>query len=195
MSNSQLTPRDMILNVAGELFHRKGYGAVTIQDVIEACNITPATFHRNFQSKSELGCAWLERLNRRMASMHLTFMEKLGARETRLKKYFLSMGNWLETNGYRSCQFANTAASIDEADHDIVDMVDQYKRAQHKFFIDLVKTIVGPKDAKKIGTAVFLLFSGAMTEAQNLKAKWPLEDALTCAEELCELHVGMEVAV
>lgn len=129
-----------------------------------------------------------------MASVHGSFMEKLGAREKRLRKYFLTMGEWLETNGYRSCQFANTAASIDESNEDIVALVDQYKRAQHKFFVDLVETIVGPKDARKIGTAVFLLFSGAMTEAQNLKAKWPLEDALQCAEELCSLHSSTRAA-
>ena len=123
------------------------------------------------------------------------FMEKPGMPESRLKRYFISVSTWLESNGYRSCQFANTAASIDATDHDLIDLVDQYKRAQHRFFIDLVKTIIGPKDARKIGTAVFLLFSGAMTEAQNLKAKWPLEDALTYAEELCGLQADLEAAV
>ena len=33
----------------------------------------------------------------------------------------------------------------------------------------------------------FLLYSGAMAEAQNLKATWPLDDALVCAEALCEI--------
>ncbi|MGB0416297.1 MAG: TetR/AcrR family transcriptional regulator [Coraliomargarita sp.] len=195
MPTSDLSPRDKILNVAGELFHRRGYGTVSIEQIIRASQVTPATFHRYFNDKAELGVAWLERLNRRMVSLHSSFMDKLGPRETRLKKYFLTMGEWLENNGYRSCQFANTAASMDEANEDIVELVDQYKRAQHKFFIDLVKTIIGPKEARKIGTAVFLLFSGAMTEAQNLKAKWPLEDALQCAEELCDLHSDIELAV
>ena len=195
MPSSDLSPRDRILNVAGELFHRRGYGAVSVEQVIQASQLTSATFHRNFNNKAELGIAWLERLNRRMKSLHASFMDKLGPREKRLKKYFLTMGEWLETNGYRSCQFANTAASMDEANEDIVELVDQYKRAQHKFFVDLVETIVGPKEARKIGTAVFLLFSGAMTEAQNLKAKWPLEDALQCAEELCDLHSKAQMAV
>lgn len=45
------------------------------------------------------------------------------------------------------------------------------------------------RDAQRIGTAIFLLYSGAMTEAQNLKASWPLEDALASAEQLCGIEV------
>ena len=63
MSNAQLRPRDIILNVSADLFHRKSYGAVSVEEIIEASGLTAATFHRNFQTKSELGCAWLERLN------------------------------------------------------------------------------------------------------------------------------------
>lgn len=64
-------------------------------------------------------------------------------------------------------------------------LIDQFKRAQLDFFIDLVGTLVTEKDPRQLGTAVFLLYSGAMTEAQNLKATWPFEDALNTAEELC----------
>ena len=67
----------------------------------------------------------------------------------------------------------------------MMDLIDQYKRQQRKFFIDLVGTIVSAEDAQRIGTAIFLLYSGAMTEAQNLKATWPLDDALAISEKLC----------
>lgn len=40
------------------------------------------------------------------------FMERPGERERRLKKYFFSMRSWVETNGYRSCQFAETLCGI-----------------------------------------------------------------------------------
>lgn len=188
MPASDLSPRDQILNVAGELFHRHGYGAVSIEQIVKVLGVPAASFHRYFTDKNELGVAWLERLDRRMVSMHRSFMERLGEPETRLRKYFYSMAGWLEQNGYRSCQFANTRASIDESQEELIELIDQYKRHQHKFFIELVKGIVDEKDAQRLGTAIFLLFSGAMTEAQNLKAKWPLEDALLCAETLCQIR-------
>ena len=76
----------------------------------------------------------------------------------------------------------------------MIELIDHYKRVQHRF-IGMCGSIVGPKQARKVGTAVFLLFSGAMTEAQNLKARWPLEDALAAAEALCEVHAAVKVAV
>lgn len=179
-------PREIILAKAGELFHRKGYAAVSVDEVIAASGQPKSEFHRAFSSKSALGQAWLERLTKRMRMTHDSFMERPGERERRLKKYFYSMRSWVEANGWRSCQFANTAAGIDaEADPEMAHLIDQYKREQRKFFIELVSTLVEGNDAQRLGTAVFLLFSGAMTEAQNLKATWPFEDALATAEQLC----------
>lgn len=186
---SEMPPREIILAKAGELFHKRGYGAVTIDDVIAATGLPKSTFHQNFSSRAKLGQVWLERLNKRMQVMHDSFLEKLGDRDRRLRRYFFSMRSWLEANGFRSCQFANTSACIDaESDEEIAHLIDQYKRAQRKFFIELVGTLVDEKDAKRLGTAVFLLYSGAMTEAQNLKATWPLEDALAMSEQLCGIN-------
>jgi AcrR family transcriptional regulator len=183
---SDVPPRGIILAKAGELFHRKGYSAVSVEEVIVASGLSKSEFHRNFNSKSALGKAWLERLTKSMRIMHETFMERPVEKERRLKKYFFSMRSWVEANGWRACQFANTAACIDaEAEADMAHLIDQFKRAQRTFFIELVGSLVDSKDAQRLGTAAFLLYSGAMTESQNLKAAWPFEDALTVAETLC----------
>jgi len=185
---SKIPPRELILAKAGELFHLRGYGAVTLDQIITSTGVSKAVFHQHFSSKSKLGGAWLERLSKRMSVMHQSFLDKPGERQRRLRKYFYSMRTWLETNGFRSCQFANTAASLSPDEEALSDLIDQYKRAQRQFFIDLAKTLVDEKDAARIGSAIFLLYSGAMTEAQNLKATWPLDDALSCAEDLCGIH-------
>jgi len=186
---SDTPPREIIMAKAGELFHRKGYSAVSVEEVIVASGLSKSQFHRAFTSKSALGKAWLERLTKRMRIMHETFMERPGERERRLKKYFYSMRSWVEANGWRACQFANTAACIDaEAEPELAHLIDQYKRGQRAFFIELVGSLVAEKDAQRLGTAVFLLYSGAMTEAQNLKATWPFEDALVAAEQLCGIR-------
>jgi AcrR family transcriptional regulator len=184
---SKLPPRELILAKAGELFHLRGYGSVTIEEVITATGISKAAFHQSFSSKSNLGAAWLERLAKRMAIIQKSFLEKPGDRDRRLRRYFYSMRTWLEANGFRSCQFANTAACVGPEEEEIIYLIDQYKRAQHKFFIDVAKTLVEERDAQRIGTSIFLLYSGAMTEAQNLKATWPLEDALAASEQLCNV--------
>ncbi|MEM1223396.1 MAG: TetR/AcrR family transcriptional regulator [Verrucomicrobiota bacterium] len=180
--------REQILAKAGELFHLQGYGAVSLEAIIEASGVSRATYHRYFDSKSDLGQAWLKNLHKRMKLMNENFLAKMGDRERRLRRYFYSMRGWVEANGFRSCQFANTASCMGETDEELVHLVDQYKRDQRDFFISIVKTLVKPEDARRIGTAVFLLYAGGMTEAQNLKATWPLEDALAMAEKLCEVN-------
>ncbi|PXA05457.1 hypothetical protein DDZ13_00890 [Coraliomargarita sinensis] len=185
---AERTKNERILAAAGELFHKRGYAAVSLDEVITASGLSRAEFYRHFSNKSALGCAWLQRLAKGMSVMHDNFMERLPDKDRRLRKYFYAMRNWVESNGYRSCQFANTAAGIDvEEEPDLAELIDQYKRQQRAFFIKLVGTLVDEDQAKRLGTAVFLLFSGAMTEAQNLKATWPLDDALAAAERLCAL--------
>lgn len=183
---AEIPSRAQILNKAGELFHRRGISSVSEADVIAASGLPKSEFYRHFSDKSELGKVWLERLARRTRMMHANFMDRLGEPERRLKKYFLSMASWVESNGWRACQFANTAAcmNLNEA-AEMAHLVDQFKREQRKFFIELVGTLVDPKDAQRVGTNVFLLYSGAMTEAQNLQATWPFEEALHAAEALC----------
>ncbi len=59
----EVPPRELILAKAGELFHRKGYSAVSIDEVIAASGLPKSEFHRAFLNKSALGVAWLERLS------------------------------------------------------------------------------------------------------------------------------------
>jgi AcrR family transcriptional regulator len=181
--------REQILAVAGELFHQRGYASVSLDDVIHARQITRAELQRHFPTKTALGVAWLERLARGMRLMQEDFMARPVEASRRLRKYFMTMSQWMETHGFRSCQFANTAANIDiEEQPELAEVIDQFKRAQRKFFIELVRTLVPEHQAQSLGTAVFLLHSGAMTEAQNLKATWPFDDALAAAEKLCGIQ-------
>lgn len=186
---SNIPPRQIILLKAGELFHKRGYASVTIEDVIEASGLAKSTFHQNYSSKSKLGQAWLQRLMKQMRHVNEGFLENPGDRDRRLRKYFYSMRSWLENSGFRSCQFANTAACVTtEEDEELLDLIDEYKRSQRQFFIDLVGTLVAEADTQRLGTAVFLLYYGALTEAQNLKATWPLDDALAMSEQLCGVN-------
>ena len=179
-------PREIILGKAGELFHRQGYGSVSLEEIIAGSGLSKAQFYQNYTTKSSLGAAWLKRLARRMELVNKDFLEKTTDNDRLLRKYFLSMRSWVEANQFRSCQFANTAACYDsDSAAELFDLIDQYKRAQRDFFISIAERLVGDRDAQRIGTAVFLLYSGAMTECQNLKALWPLEDALVTAEQLC----------
>ena len=46
--------RDFIINQAYELFMQRGYNAVTVQDICNACNISKPTFYYHLRSKEEI---------------------------------------------------------------------------------------------------------------------------------------------
>jgi AcrR family transcriptional regulator len=184
-------PRESILAAAAEQFHRRSYAAVTVEEIIAASGQPKAEFYRSFSGKSALGQAWLERLSRQMQMRHDDFLKRPGEPQDFLRRYFLSMQSWVESNNWRGCQFANTAACIDPAEElELAQLIDGHKRAQRRFFIALVAKISPRCDAQRTGSAIFLLFSGAMSEAQSLRAGWPFEDALAAAEQLCGLQGG-----
>ena len=183
---SKIPQREIILAKAGELFHQRGFGAVPLDDIFQACGVHRSVFYQHFSTKAALGKAWLDRLRRRMTVFNQDFLSRPCERERRLRKYFYAMRDWVETNQFRSCQFSNTAACIGaDTDGELALIIDQYKRDQRQFFIDMAKLLVDEEDARQVGTTIFLLYSGAMTECQNLKALWPLDDALAQAERLC----------
>ena len=111
--STTVSPRDKILNIAGELFHRHGYAAVSVQQILVASQVSQKEFHSHFTDKADIGVIWLQRLERRMISLHRSFIEKPIPRSA--QEYFNMMGEWLENSDFRSCQFANTAAGVDES--------------------------------------------------------------------------------
>ena len=46
--------RQAILEVAGELFRSKGFGAVSMREIAEVCDIATGTLYNYFKSKGQI---------------------------------------------------------------------------------------------------------------------------------------------
>ena len=136
MRKTNLKP--YILETAGALFARKGYGNVGINEILKAGEIARASFYHHFESKEALCAAWLESLHTRSVEHHRKLLESHKARH----KIFI-----------------------------------------RDFFIELAHRI-RPDGGRELGELLFLLYSGATTEAQNLRNTWPVERARKVAEQL-----------
>ena len=65
------------------------------------------------------------------------------------------------------------------------EQVELHKLSIRDFFIDLAREIApSGSPARRLGTLFFLLYSGATTEAQNLKSNWPIDSAIDCIKDL-----------
>lgn len=177
--------KQRVLETAAELFAERGYESVGINELIEKSGVAKATFYQHFRSKENLCAEWLrqeaveaDKASRELLSSSLTVPEKVGQR-------FDGLRHHLAASDFRGCPFSNTA-TVMIGDSEVRDLVSQYKAASRLFWQALALDIrPDPSAARWLGDALFLLFSGAATEAQNVKALWPVDSAKAAALELC----------
>lgn len=179
------TTRDQILGTAAALFAERGYELVGINEIIEKAGVAKATFYSNFGSKEKLCLDWLaaeaaksESDNRALLQGPLSAQEKVLHKFTGLRKY-------VKTSDFRGCPFSITASMLC-ASSAVRDVIRDYKASARAFWQSLALEIRrDPAAARLLGDALFLLYSGAVTEAQNARSPWPVEAARSAALQLC----------
>ena len=184
--------RDEIVVIASRLFYEQGFGATGIKQIIDEAGIAKGTFYSHFQSKEALGMAWLK------ARHHIWngWLEKvISSHDTaghQLLATFDFLAAWLKDSDYRGCAFINTMAETPNFENPMREEVAAHKRELHERFQELAITHfqkpAGSEDeACHIGTTIFLLFEGALVEAQNFRKPWPIDTARAAAISLLRL--------
>lgn len=179
-----------ILDTAGQLFSERGYELVGVNELIEKSGVAKATFYQHFRSKERLCVEWLkkeaaasEQAARALLNSDLPTTEKIIRRFDRLRGYLLS-------SEFRGCPFSNTASMMTE-ENEAREVVKSYKAGHRLFWHALALEVrESPSAAQALGDAWFLLFSGAVTEAQNARAIWPVDSAKAAALVLCGATPG-----
>lgn len=179
--------RKRILETARQLFAERGYDAVGINELIEKSGVAKATFYQQFRSKESLCAEWLKR-EAELAEQHSrTLLDSAIPPVTKVAQQFDRLRDNLKSSDFRGCPFSNTATVMIE-DNSVRAVVDTYKSNARLFWHSLALQLHRePSAARGLGDALFLLFSGAITEAQNVKATWPVDSAKTAALILCKL--------
>lgn len=97
--NQHAAKRDDILDAAEQVLHAKGYGELTVQDMLEACGISKGAFYHYFESKDGVVDAILDRMAQRaearlqpiVADPSLSAVEKV-------QRYLAASGSWKSEN-------------------------------------------------------------------------------------------------
>lgn len=189
--------KDRILDTAGKLFHQRGYSEVGINEIIEKAETAKATFYQHFSSKELLCEAWLDAVHERSEIRCQSILEAPGKASEKIDRYFSDLEIYLETSEYRGCPYSNTSAVVESGCRGILKQVEEHKESTRKFFrelaADLASGLHGDDCVGRLGDALFVLYSGATTEAQNLREMWPVKAARCAAAELCSA-VGAKAA-
>lgn len=183
--------REDIVEIASRLFYEQGFGATGIKQIIDEVGIAKGTFYSHFQSKEELGLAWLKARHHTWNQWFEDAIAGKGSASTQLIATFDFLASWLKKCDYRGCAFINTMAETPNAENPMRGEVMSHKRKLHERFQDLAgihcqDTGETESVSQALGTTLYLLFEGALVEAQNFQDSWPIDAARSSAQSLLE---------
>jgi len=181
--------RERILETADDLFTRRGYGNVGINEIIERSGTAKASFYQHFKSKDALCLEWLNGWHCKTERECKAILAQAVPAEKKILNFFADLGKFLEEGDYRGCPFTNTATFlVADSNPAIRVAIKSHKAFQHQFFVSLTEELTTPARAIKLGAALFLLYAGATMESQNLRDTWPVAAARGAARELCRAY-------
>ncbi len=182
-----INTRHHILTIAGQLFAERGYELVGINEIIEKSAIAKATFYSHFKSKERLCAEWLEGEAAQSAAAAAALLKHPSKGIDKVGTKFDSLRKYCRSSDFRGCPFSITA-SMTAPSSAVRDVIAEYKASSRSFWQALAREIrTEAVGAKQLGDTLFLLYSGAVTEAQNCRQTWPVDAAKAAALQLCRL--------
>lgn len=183
--------RERILATASRLFFERGYSEVGINEIIDSSETAKATFYHHFPSKQSLCKAWLESVHDRWEECQREILNAPGDPVAKVEQFFRDLGGLMTQSNFRGCPYTNTAVVVSEEESCLAKAVQIHKSSLREFFRALafqVRPAASTEEIASLGDTLFLLHSGATTEAQNLRSLWPVEVATSTAVEICRQH-------
>ncbi|MDF1813965.1 MAG: TetR/AcrR family transcriptional regulator [Verrucomicrobiales bacterium] len=183
--------RCRLLETASKLFFRKGYTEVGIDEIIEQSETAKATFYRHFPSKELLVEAWLMAIHEGAEDRQKLILESEGCPVGKIADSFDALMDYMTRHDFRGCPYSNSCAVTGPGKELIRKQIEVHKESSRRFYRQLCSLFVGDENGSAIlGDRIFLLYSGATTEAQNLRDTWPVRVAKEAVLELCDLAAG-----
>lgn len=106
--------RDRLLDTAIELFYRRGFNAVGLDQIIAEVGVTKTTFYNHFESKDQLMVEAVKRRDAWEAEAWARAVRTLAGDDPRaqLLAYFDVLDAWFNDPEFRGCIFLNAAAEF-----------------------------------------------------------------------------------
>lgn len=156
----QESDRRRLLDVAEDLFYRRGVQAVGMDELRAASALPLKRMYRLFPTKEALVVAMLERRDRRWRGSLAEYVGGVADPRERVLAMFDWLGAWFTEPGFRGCAWVNAHGELGPSAPAITAVARAHKRAFHDQVVELVSRV----DAS-IAEAVYLLAEGAIVVA------------------------------
>lgn len=184
------TTQESLLATADALFTSQGYRATGVKQIVDEAGLARQTFYNHFPSKEALGIAWLKKRQNVWLGELSTTMDACRKQEGRLLAIFTFLDDYLRTHQYRGCPFLNISAEITDWNHPMRQAAIQYKTELREMLLRETEQLrkdgqkLKAKKREQIADHLYLLFEGALADAQVRASVWPVEAARKAAKRL-----------
>ncbi|MDQ0851461.1 AcrR family transcriptional regulator [Arthrobacter sp. B3I9] len=157
--------RERILDIAYELFSRRGVRDVGVNELISRSGVAKASFYRHFASKDELVLAFLERRDQQWTvEKIITEARRRGeSPEEQLLAIFDVFADWFAREDFEACSFVNILLEMG-AEHPLGQASIDYL-ARIRGHVQLLAEEAGLRDPESFSRSWHILMKGSIVSA------------------------------
>jgi AcrR family transcriptional regulator len=189
-ATARRSPRERLLEAAGELFYAEGVQSVGIDRVIERAGVAKASLYSTFGSKEELVRAYLEERHARIVGRLRAGVDAVdpGDPVARILAVFDAQAELFPAPGYHGCAFIAAAAEAPR-DGRIDEATRSYRQEVRELFTELA-TAAGAADPALLASQLQLLYDGGSTAANLDRDPSIAESVRAAAASLVTASLG-----
>lgn len=191
------TGRERLVAAAIELFYRKGFGAVGIDQVIAAAGVTKTTFYKHFEGKDDLMVAAVQRRDEwESHAWNRAVLQRAGDDPAKqLLAIWDVMDEWFNHPDFVGCMFINAAAEFPNPHDPVHQAAAAYKHRARAHYRDLAKAAgADAAGAETFADCFTLLIEGALILRQTHGRNDAARVARPAVEQLMRAYLPNQAA-
>ncbi len=153
------SPRERLLQAAGELFYAEGVQSVGIDRVIERAGVAKASLYSTFGSKEQLVCAYLDERHARTLGRLRAAVDAVEDPVERILAVFDAQAQLFRAPDFHGCAFTAAAAEA-PAGGRVDEAAESYRRDVRALFTELAAA-AGARDPALLASQLQLVYDGA----------------------------------
>ncbi|WP_125720919.1 TetR/AcrR family transcriptional regulator [Flavobacterium ustbae] len=165
-----MLPKERILEKTFTLFHKQGYNATGINQIIEEAKVAKASFYQHFKSKEDLCVAFLEQRHSFWFEQLVKFTADAKDLNSKIDKSFDFLIYMNKKEDFRGCSFLNILSEIPSDNVKILSVIQNHKSDLQIYFRDILKDDL-------LSDHVYLLFESCIIESQLFKSNKLIEQS------------------
>jgi AcrR family transcriptional regulator len=152
------SPRERLLDAAGELFYAEGVQSVGIDRVIERAGVAKASLYSTFGSKEELVRAYLDARHERMLGRLRAAAAGVEDPVERILAVFDAQASNFDRPDYRGCAFTAAASAAPRGGR-IDEATESFRHDVHALFTELTAE-AGAGDPEQLASQLQMIYDG-----------------------------------